>query len=250
MTRRSCPAGNPRLRVIALMLGALWLSGCATQPQGLGGGEREARPADAYTQLGVAYLERDNLRRAMGALDRALEIDANDPEALQAMAMVYQRQGEAELADETFQRALSADRHFTRARNNYAAFLYDRGRIREACEQLELASGDAQYPARAQLFANLGQCQRELGDITAARQSLERAQNIDPRSARSYYTLAELEHAQGNHARAQQQLETFMRLAGADASALELARDIARAQGDQAAAAFYTQQLEGARGTP
>ncbi|WP_254275778.1 type IV pilus biogenesis/stability protein PilW [Halomonas sp. 3H] len=249
MTRRSRLPGAIRLPALAILVGSLWLSGCATQPQGLGG-DRETSPADAYTRLGVAYLERDNLQRAMGALDRALSIAPDDPEALQAMAMVYQRQGEAALADETFQRALSADRNFTRARNNYAAFLYDRGRIREACEQLELASGDAQYPARAQLFANLGQCQRELGDVAAARRSLERAQSIDPRSARSYYTLAELEFAEGNHARAQRQLETFIRLAGADASSLQLARDIARARGDRDAAAFYGQQLEDARGTP
>ncbi|QTF93430.1 type IV pilus biogenesis/stability protein PilW [Halomonas sp. BM-2019] len=250
MTRRPCLPGASRLPAAAILLGTLWLAGCATQPQGLTTGDRETSPADAYTQLGIAYLERDNLQRAMGALDRALGVAPNDAEALQAMAMLYQRQGEHALADETFRRALSADRHFTRARNNYAAFLYDRGRIREACEQLELASGDAQYPARAQLFANLGQCQRELGELSAARQSLERAQNIDPRSPRSYFTLAQLEYQAGNHDRAQQQIDTFIRLAGANAEALRLARQIAQARGDQATAAFYTEQLDSRSGTP
>ena len=252
MTRRISQPGKSRLPTLALLLGSLWLAGCASQPQGLGSGERErvASPADAHTQLGMAYLERNNLQRAMGALDRALSIDPNDPEALQAMAMVYQRQGERALADDAFQRALSADRHFTRGRNNYAAFLYDQGRIREACEQLELASGDAQYPARSQLFANLGQCQRELGDLAAARRSLERAQNIDPRNPRSYFARAELEHAAGNHDLAQQQVDTFIRLAGTSPEALRLARQIAEARGDRATAAFYSEQLDGRSGTP
>ena len=250
MTRPTRLPGTSRLSALALLLGSLWLSGCATQSQGLGNGEREANPADAWTQLGMAYLERDNLQRAMRALDRALRIAPDDPEALQAMAMVYQQQGEHELADESFQHALSADRHFTRARNNYAAFLYDRGRVREACEQLELASDDAQYSARAQLFANLGQCRLELGDLEAARRSLERAQNIDPRNPRSYFTLAELEHEAGNHELAQEQIDTLIRLAGPSSQALRLAREIAEARGDLATATFYSEQLDGRSGTP
>lgn len=248
MTRCPRSPGLTQAPAVAVLLGALWLAGCATQAGPFNGGEES--PGDAYTQLGIAYLERGNLQRAMSSLDRALQLAPDDAEALQAMAMVYQRQGESELADETFRRALDADAGFTRARNNYAAFLYDRGRIREACDQLEQATRDTQYANRAQLFANLGQCQRELGDLDAARASLTRAQAIDPRSARSYFTLAELEHAQGNHARARNQLEVFMRLAGTSPAALLLARDIARAEGDQAAAAFYTEQLDAANGTP
>ncbi|MCG6658548.1 type IV pilus biogenesis/stability protein PilW [Halomonas campisalis] len=229
MTR--CPPLPHRptpLRLAAILAGALWLGGCAAQGERTGDA---AGPAEAYTQLGMAYLERDNLSRAMSALDRALEIAPNSPAALQAMAIVYQRQGEHELADTTFQRALRADPDFTRARNNYAAYLYDRGRTREACEQLEQASRDTQYASRGQLFANLGQCQWELGDAAAARTSLERAQAINPRHPRSYFALAELELSKGNLERAQRQLEGFMRLAGSTPEAQALARDLAAARG-------------------
>lgn len=232
MNRRSLQPGSTSKPAIAVLLGALLLGGCASQarlPE-----NQDLRPAEAYTQLGVAYLERNNLTRAMDALDHALSLAPNDPEALQAMALVYQRQGESRLADESFRQALAADRDFTRARNNYAAFLYAQGRLREACEQLEQAALDPQYPNRAQLFANLGQCQLELGDAGAARQSLARAQSLDPRYPRSYYLLARLEHARGNHARAEQQLEMYVRLAGADADTQTLAREIDRAQGGHA----------------
>lgn len=247
MTRPSRRPRSSRLPAIVALAAALLVAGCASQPRGIGGDEADESPADAYTQLGMAYLERDNLRRAMGALDRALEIAPDDPEALQAMAMAYQRQGESELADETFRKALSANPDFTRGRNNYAAFLYDRGRVREACEQLDQASKDPQYPNRAQLFANLGQCRRDLGDIEAARDSLRRAQEIDSRATRSYFTLAELEYAEGNLERAREQIEAFMRLAGSRPEALRLASKIARDQGDTTTAAFYTEQLEGER---
>ncbi|WP_104204497.1 type IV pilus biogenesis/stability protein PilW [Billgrantia saliphila] len=213
--------------LFTIVVGSLWLAGCAAS-SGLGGNNGE-EPTEALTELGMAYLERDNLPRAMSALSRALERDPDDPEALQAMAIVYQRQGENELADETFRRALDAEPGNSRARNNYAAFLYDRGQVRRACEQLELAARDPHYASRAQLFANLGQCQRELGDVEQARQSLERAKSLDPRNPRSYFTLAELELDQGNPQRARQQLEIFVRLAGMTPGAQALAEEIAAA---------------------
>ncbi|SEL53619.1 type IV pilus biogenesis/stability protein PilW [Halomonas daqiaonensis] len=242
MTRRQHMIGLRQIPAATMLLASLWLTGCATQTNLAGSSGNEA--AEAYTRLGVAYLERNNLQRAMNALDRALEIEPHDAEALQAMAMVYQRQGETKLAGETFRRAVEADSSFTRARNNYAAFLYDRGRLAEACEQLEQASRDTQYDNRGQLFANLGQCRLEMGDIEAARESLARAQAIAPRRSRSYLLLAELEYTQGNLERAEQQLETYMRLAGPRAEALRLARDIARDRGDPATASFYADQLE------
>ncbi|QJQ94484.1 MULTISPECIES: type IV pilus biogenesis/stability protein PilW [unclassified Halomonas] len=214
---------------LAAVLSAAWLSGCAGQgPQTQSG----ANPADAYTQLGVAYLERDNLPRARGALNRALEIAPDDAETLQAMAMVHQRQGEQRLADDYFRRALESNPDSTRARNNYAAYLYEHGRLAEACSQLELATRDTQYDNRAQLFANLGQCQRDMGDTSAARASLERAQAIDARSPRSYFTLAQLEYSQGNYLRAWEQLQVFKRLAGTTTESQSLAEQIATARGE------------------
>ncbi|PMR74398.1 type IV pilus biogenesis/stability protein PilW [Billgrantia endophytica] len=234
MTRcRRLPLRFKPLPLVAMLAGSVWLTGCATQPEPDDGSPPE--PAEAYTRLGMAYLERDNLPRAMAALNRALEMAPRDPEALQAMAIVYQRQGEHELADDTFRQALNTNPGFTRARNNYAAFLYDRGRIREACEQLELASRDIQYASRAQLFTNLGRCRWELGDMASARQSLARARSLDPRNPSSYFTLAELELSQGNPDQAQQQLEVFIRLAGMTLDAQELAQDIAVARGENSA---------------
>ncbi|MDR5865254.1 type IV pilus biogenesis/stability protein PilW [Halomonas koreensis] len=234
MTRR--PPGFRQLSVTVFLASALWLTGCASQATAPTPGQETADPVEAYTRLGTAYLERDNLPRALSALNRALEIAPDDAEALQAMAVVYQRQGEATLADRTFRRALEADPTLTRARNNYAAFLYDQGRIRDACDQLERATDDTQYANRAQLFTNLGQCRRRLGDVQAARESLQRAQGIDPRQPGSYLRLAQLEYEQGRYARAERQLETYRRLAGATPAARRLADDLERALGGRAAA--------------
>ncbi|MFQ3788870.1 type IV pilus biogenesis/stability protein PilW [Halomonas sp. A29] len=214
-----------RMPLVAMVIVSLWLAGCAGQPVQQG----DADPAEAFTELGMAYLEHNNLPRAMAALNRALERAPNDPEALQAMAIVYQRQGERQQADEMFRRAIDAAPNNSRARNNYAVFLYDNGQIRRACEQLELASQDTRYANRAQLFANLGQCQRDIGEIDKARHSLERSRSLDPRNPRTYFTLAELELEQGNPDRARQQLEIFVGLAGLTPAAQALAQQITSA---------------------
>ncbi|MCE8033838.1 type IV pilus biogenesis/stability protein PilW [Billgrantia tianxiuensis] len=212
-----------RMPLVAMAVAALWLAGCASQPEQ----QADTDPTEAFTDLGMAYLERGNLPRAMAALNRALERTPDHPEALQAMAIVYQRQGEQERADEMFRKAIQAAPGNSRARNNYAVFLYEQGQVRQACEQLEVASQDTGYANRAQLFVNLGQCQQGLGETAKARQSLERARSLDPRNPRSYFSLAELELEQGNPERARQQLEIFVGLAGMTPDAQVLARQIA-----------------------
>ncbi|WP_417421750.1 type IV pilus biogenesis/stability protein PilW [Halomonas sp.] len=237
-----CRRFNPlRVPILAALLSSVWLVGCATSNNLPATANTDAK--DAYTQLGVAYLERDNLPRARAALGRALEIAPNHGEALQALALVYQQQGDVELANTYFQQAIDVAPMFTRARNNYAAFLYQQGHIAAACEQLEHASQDAQYANRAQLFTNLGQCYLALEEFDKARGRLARAQRIDPQSPRGYFLLAELEVSQGNYRNAWSPLQTYLQLAGPDQAALEMAIDIARAQGDHATAADYQRRL-------
>lgn len=231
-----------RVPLLAALVGSMWLAGCASTSN-VSPSSSTPEAASAYTQLGVAYLERDNLPRALNALDRALEIAPDNAEALQAIALVYQRQGESDLADQHFQRAIDTAPDFTRARNNYAAFLYQEGRVEAACDQLESASQDAQYDNRTQLFANLGQCYMALGETELARERLKRAQRIDPRNPRGYFMLAELEYSQGNYAEAWSPLQKHLQLAGPSQDALSLAVDIAEARGDHAAAADYQRQL-------
>lgn len=235
--RRTTPF---RVPVLSVLLGSLMLAGCATSAPTSRETGQDA--ADAYSQLGVAYLERGNLPRALNALDRALEIDPRHAEALQGLALVYQQQGENQLAARYFQQAVNAAPSFTRARNNYAAFLYDQARYREACEQLEIASQDAQYANRAQLFTNLGQCYLALNDVERARERFARAQSIDPRSPRGYLMLAELEVSQGNFERAWAPLQSYLELAGPDPQALALAATVASARGDERAAAEYRRE--------
>ncbi len=86
----------------------------------------------------------------------AYEIDPNNAEVHEAFALVYQSTGEFELAEESFKTAIRLDRKFSRARNNYAAFLYSQQRYEEAEKQLEYVVQDTLYKARPARFRQPG----------------------------------------------------------------------------------------------
>ncbi len=205
----------------ALLLAMPALSGCAGHSSMT---SSEESPATAYTQLGMAYLQRDDLDRAQQAFGRAIDLAANDPDALQGLALIYQRQGETASADQYFQRALSARPSFTQARNNYAAFLFSQNRIPQACEQLEQASTDLRYERRAQLFTNLGQCRQRQSENSAALLAYQRALQLDERLPRAWLGLAEVQYQQQQPDAARASLEHYIQLAGHDDESTQLAQ--------------------------
>ncbi|OHV07784.1 type IV pilus biogenesis/stability protein PilW [Kushneria phosphatilytica] len=211
--------------VACVLIASTWVGGCATTTgDGHNRGKDEA--SGAYTRLGMAYLQRNDLERAQQALYHALDLSANDPDALQGLALLYQRQGEQDAAERYFRRALAADGEATRIRNNYAAFLYERGDIARACHQLEVATRDLRYDKRAQLYANLGQCRQQLGQLEQALAAWQRAQAIDPGLTRSYLTIARLALQLDDRTTASRQLARYEQMAGPDEQTRRLAQEL------------------------
>ncbi|MDO6788604.1 type IV pilus biogenesis/stability protein PilW [Cobetia marina] len=244
-SRRGATA-RVRGMLLCLSLAGLTLSGCATRVET---NDPYAAPDDnkastAYVELGEAYLSRNQLQRADNAFQKALKLQQGNAEAKAGLAMIYQRQGENVLADDYFKQSIASDPSFTRARNNYAAFLYSRGEYVAACEQLEKATQDLTYDNRGQLYTNLGRCQLQLGKTSEARANFDRAVKINPREAEAWLAKARMEHDAGDDDAAQQALSRYFRLNGTDSDSLELAVDVAVARGDARLADLYGRQLE------
>lgn len=197
---------------VVLLTTAVLLSGCASQSGNAGAGHSPAQTLEAYTGLGVQYLQAGNTINAKLSLQRALELDADYAPALSALALAFQSEQEYELAERYFKKALNADSDSARIHNNYGAFLFSLQRYEEACEQLSAATKDPFYSGRAQVFENLGRCYRLIERNTDAADAFQRALAINGNRPHALVALAQLEFDQGELVSATRRFSRFLML--------------------------------------
>lgn len=184
------PVSKIRSIAVVLLL-AVAVTGCVTKTD-----SRFAREADRdkavrnYVQLATAYIGQDNFDRARNHLDRALEIAPDDPGALAAMGLVYQSEGEPELAEKSFRKSLASDADYTRGRVYYGAFLYQERRFEDARDQFLAASRDTDYSDRASVFFNLGLTEERVDNLEGAITAYRRAVELSRGDAKSLLALS------------------------------------------------------------
>jgi len=229
---------------LLMVLFTLVLMGCAAQPeQRLQSEPAIEKSVNSYTQLGFAYLERNNTDRAKRAFVKALSLDDEAPDALHGMALIYQQEGEKKLAESYFKDALSEGGQFSVARNNYAAFLYDLQRYPEACQQLEITVSDTLYVNRQVAFENLGLCQLQLNQVVKAESSFKRALQLDRNSERALLELASLSYLQNRPLDAWGYLQQHLKVAKASERGLMLGIRLAEQLGKNAERSRYLSEL-------
>jgi type IV pilus assembly protein PilF len=198
---------------LLLIVCALVLSGCITTKGSVF--TNEAEPEEAMktrVELARHYIGEQNWEDAKRNLKIAYDIDPDSPEVHEAFALVYQSTGEYELAEENFRQALSLRRDFSRARNNYAAFLYSRQRYEEAEEQLEIVIKDTLYESRPRAFVNLGLCRIQLKNMAGAKEAFSRALTMDRGNTIALIELAQIEFSEENWSASDRYLDAYRRL--------------------------------------
>jgi len=177
--------------VIFLLVFSL-VSCITTTTGGFAGDASDEEALQDYIQLAIAYYDAGNMNRARFHIDNVLEIDSENSEIYGVLALVSQREGDTDLADEAFLRSIGFDQQNSRARNNYAAFLFSQNRFREAYEQLQLVSADTGYEGRALAFESLGRSALRIGDEESAEQAFERALQLNTNLYLSVLELAQI----------------------------------------------------------
>lgn len=184
-------AQSSPLFTAALLIVGMVLAGCVTTTD-----SRFSREADRdkavsnYVQLATAYIGQGNLDRARHHLDRALEISPDSAAAHAAMGLVYNAEGDPELAERSFKQSISEDGDYSRARVYYGAFLYSNSRFSEARDQFSVASRDTGYRERGAVFYNLGMTEERLGNQEAAKAAYRRAVELTRGEARTLLSLS------------------------------------------------------------
>lgn len=146
----------------------------------------------AHVDLALKYIKRGNWEQAKRKLKIAYEINPNSVQVHEALALASQNTGELELAEKHFLKALSLDRNFSRARNNYAVFLFSQQRYEEACKELRVVVDDTLYDSRMQALTNLGTCSLEINDMRGAEVAFKRALSLDRNNQLAMIELAHI----------------------------------------------------------
>src|SRR5690606_15013149 len=99
--------------IVVIWLLSLALSGCVTTSDQPTRRTDPAEARDAYIQLGLGYLQKGETERAKAPLSEALKLDPRSESANVALALVFQQEGEAPLADKHFRAALARSEEHT-----------------------------------------------------------------------------------------------------------------------------------------
>ncbi|WP_226702284.1 type IV pilus biogenesis/stability protein PilW [Microbulbifer elongatus] len=196
--------------VLAGLLLSLLLGGCVTT--GPGGKQIDLDKArETHVQLGLRYLQSgsDNREMARHHFQEALKLGKKDPQAHHGLALLYQVDGELQVAESHFKKALRYDRDFSMARVNYGVFLYQQERYQEAKEQFLVASEDLSYNRRSYALANLGRAELRLHELEGAERAFKKALALSADLPVALLELAELKFEKQDYTQAKHYLDRY-----------------------------------------
>lgn len=229
-----------------MLAGLLLLPACVTTTETVFTDEASPQKAlETRVELARKYIGEGNWEDAKRNLKIAAKIDPRNAEVHEAFALVYQSTGEMDSAEESFKTAIKLDRDFSRARNNYAAFLFSEERYREAEKQLELVVKDTLYSGRPRAFVNMGLCRLKLFDTEGAQVAFVRALSMDRTNTIALLEMAQLRFDAGDYGQSQQYYDTYRTVVRRQsARGLWMGIRLAQRQGDRDAEGSYVLALQ------
>ncbi|MCL5024446.1 MAG: tetratricopeptide repeat protein [Nitrospirae bacterium] len=145
--------------------------------------EERAQKTTAHYQLGVSYLNDNNIQPAFVEFQKALELSPDDKEVLNGIGVIYLLKLEDyPKAIEYFQKALRSDKNFSEAENNLG-FAYEKmERYGEAILSYKAALANPLYRNAEKAFNNLGRAYYRLkkynDSLDAYRESIRRSSDF------------------------------------------------------------------------
>lgn len=146
-------------------------------------------------QLGIAYLQKNDMQRAKQKLLLSLSQAPNIPEPWYSMAWFLEVTGNKPEANNYYLKAIAVSPQHGAAKNNYGAFLCRSGHYQAAIQQFLLAAHNPNYLNPASAYENAGLCAQKLPDSQQATRYFHHALKRDPTRLVSRQELALLPSA-------------------------------------------------------
>jgi type IV pilus assembly protein PilF len=226
---------------------ALWFltacAGSALRDSSAPKSDGDESPGDLYVKLAVEYLKAGQTETALQKARKALEEDGGNAQAHSVMALVYQRLGQDQLAEEHFRKAIGLKPKDPYVLNAYASFLCDRRKFSEADKQYQKALANPLYPTPWVAMTNRGTCAKRSGNSSKAETYFRQALNANPSFGPALAALAELAYDRGDYKQARTHLDRYFKVSQPTAGVLLLAVRVERKLGSRKRANTYAQML-------
>ncbi|MGD8932275.1 MAG: type IV pilus biogenesis/stability protein PilW, partial [Chromatiales bacterium] len=207
------------------------------------GSNKRASPADIYVEMGVAYLREGRPAVALQKHKQAIAVDPDSGNAHNVIAILYERLGNLELAEEHFAKAVKLQPRDPFIRNARGSFFCNQGQYQKAEEEYQSALSNPLYPTPWVAMTNAGLCAERSGDMVKAENYYRRALVANEEYYQALYQMAELSLQQGSNLSARGYLERYNAVAEPSAGSLWLGVQIESRLGDFSKARDYQRLL-------
>ncbi len=204
--------------------------------------ERREQIAVANVDLGIAYLQQGQYKKALLKLERAKLAEPNYAPAYLALGLLYQRINEPEKSDSNFQRSLALEPDNPSFLNSYASFLCKRN-FEQAEELFLKAANNPLYSTPEHALSNAGTCASKNNQQSKAEDYFRQALERNPRVAPALIQMAEISYDDNDYLSARDYLNRYLKVSKHTAKSLWIGIQVENELGDMDRASSYTMLL-------
>lgn len=197
-----------------------------TQPSTTATEDKKITAAKINDQLGIAYLQRNDLQRAKQKFLLALDEAPDIPETWYSMAYFLESTGNQAQAKQHYLKAVALAPNRGDVLNNYGTYLCRNGDYQGAVSNFLKATEDAKYLDQAGAYENAGLCAAKIPNAKSAQAYFNKALSEDPKRPTSLIELAEINFKQGDYDAAKNHLTQFLEISAPTVQSYLLEKNI------------------------
>jgi len=182
----------------------------------------EVRASKINVQLGIGYMQQNNMELASEKLNKALRQDPKSAAAHNAYAILQDRLLQFDKADLHYKKATKLDPQNSPAANNYGVFLCRNKREAKAEKYFLQALKNPLYKTPEFAYTNAALCLIKIDQNEKAMEYLRKALAARSDFPRALYAMGKLVFDQDNFSEAKQYLDRYHRVAKPTAASLWL----------------------------
>jgi len=199
--------------------------------------------AQTRIELALLYLQTQQMAQAKDSLDKALQYQPNNAQALGVLAYYYQQVNDEKHAIAYYEKSLLLDPLNADTQHNYATLLCTQGDYQQAEQAFLKAINTPNYLQTAASYQNAAYCEEAAGDLIKAIDYATLALSYAPNKINLNLFLAKLNITVKKYQAAKSNLFTFQRHSEPTAESLWQWVRLSYAEGNKASVTKYGEQL-------